>query len=235
MTSIKKKTKVYNGWELRFFDKAYIFRNYQFSFLKNDIIGDVCEVGPGHGVICDKYKYTSKNISLFEQSKKISQILKKKYKKDKKIKVFNKYFNVTGKKYDTILYLDVLEHIKYPKKELRKIIMSLKKGGKLILTVPAYQHLYSQFDVDVGHYKRYTKKTFLNEIEGLKFSNFKFYYIDSIGYFLSLASKLLIKKNYKLNFDKKIKIWNFLIYFSKIVDFLTMYSFGKSLIVIVQK
>ena len=74
MTSIKKKTKVYNGWELRFFDKAYIFRNYQFSFLKNDIIGDVCEVGPGHGVICDKYKYTSKNISLFKQSKKISQI-----------------------------------------------------------------------------------------------------------------------------------------------------------------
>ena len=113
--------------------------------------------------------------------------------------------------------------------------MSLKKGGKIILTVPAYQHLFSQFDKDVGHYRRYTIKKFLNEMSGAKYNNLKYYYIDTIGYFLSILSKIFLKENYRSNFDKKIRIWNFLIYISKVIDFISAYSFGKTLIIIVQK
>ena len=177
----------------------------------------------------------SKKISLYEQSKKLFEFLKKKYRTINKIRVYNKYLKPTKEKYDTILYLDVLEHIKQPKKELKNVFRSLKKGGKLILTLPAYQHLFSQFDKDVGHYRRYSIKTFLNEMRGINYSNLKNYYIDTIGYFLSLTSKIFLKKDYKSNFDKKIKIWNFLIHISKILDFFTFYSFGKTLIIIVQK
>ncbi len=235
MKKNRRKQKNYIGWELSLFDKANIFRNYQFNFLKYHIKGDVCEVGPGHGVVCDRYVKLSQKISLYEQSKKLFKFLKKKYKKNKKINVYNKYFKQSGLKYDTILYLDVLEHVEHPKKELKNVFRSLKKGGKLILTIPAYQHLFSQFDKDVGHYRRYTIKTFLNEISGIKYSNLKNYYIDTIGYFLSLTAKIFLKKDYRSNFDKKIKVWNFLIHISKILDFFTFYSFGKTLIIIVQK
>ena len=235
MKSTIKKQKNYIGWELSLFDQADIYRNYQFSFLKNNIRGNVCEVGPGHGVICDRYIQLSKKISLFEQSKKLFKFLKKKYKKNQKIKIYNQYFKPSKTKYHTILYLDVLEHIEQPKKELKKVFMSLKKRGKIIFVVPAYQHLFSQFDKDVGHYRRYTIKKFLNEMSGAKYSNLKYYYIDTIGYLLSIISKIFLKKNYKSNFDKKIKIWNFLIYISKVIDFITGYSFGKTLIIIVQK
>ena len=235
MKSTGKKQNNYTGWELNLFDKANIFRDYQFNFLKNNITGKVCEVGPGHGIVCDRYIKLSQKISLYEKSEKLFKFLKEKYKNNKKIKVYNRYFNQSKLMYDTILYLDVLEHIKQPKKELKNVFRSLKKGGRLILTVPAYQHLFSQFDKDVGHYRRYTTKTFLNEMRGINYSNFKNYYIDTIGYFLSLTSKIFLKKNYKSNFDKKIKIWNFLIHISKILDFFTFYSFGKTLIIIVQK
>ena len=235
MKSTNKKQKNYTAWELILFDKANIFRDYQFNFLKYNITGKVCEVGPGHGVICDRYIKLSKKISLYEQSKKLFEFLKKKYRTSNKVRVYNKYLKPTKKKYDTILYLDVLEHIKQPKKELKNVFRSLKKGGKLILTVPAYQHLFSQFDKDVGHYRRYTMKKFLNEMNGIKYNNLKNYYIDTIGYFLSLSAKIFMKKDYKSNFDKKIRIWNFLIHISKILDFITMYSFGKTLIIIVQK
>ena len=235
MKSTGKKQNNYTGWELNLFDKANIFRDYQFNFLKNNITGKVCEVGPGHGIVCDRYIKLSQKISLYEKSEKLFKFLKEKYKNNQKIKVYNRYFNQSKLKYDTILYLDVLEHIKQPKKELKNVFRSLKKGGRLILTVPAYQHLFSQFDKDVGHYRRYTTKTFLNEMRGINYSNLKNYYIDTIGYFLSLTSKIFLKKDYKSNFDKKIKIWNFLINISKILDFFTFYSFGKTLIIIVQK
>ena len=235
MKNIPKKQKKYTGWELSLFDRANAFRDYQFDFLRFNITGNVCEVGPGHGVICDRYIKLSRKISLYEQSKKLFKFLKKKYKLNPKISVYNKNLKSSKKKYDTILYLDVLEHIKQPKKELKNVFRSLKKQGKLILSLPAYQHLFSQFDKDVGHYRRYTLKKFLSEMGGIKHSGLKYYYIDTIGYFLSLTAKIFLKKNYKSNFDKKIKIWNYLIYISKILDFITMYSFGKTLIIIVQK
>ena len=235
MKSTKKKQKNYTGWELNLFDKANIFRDYQFNFLKYNIRGKVCEVGPGHGVVCDRYVKLSQKISLYEKSEKLFKFLKEKYKKNQKINIYNQYFKQQKLKYDTILYLDVLEHIKHPKKELKNVFGSLNKGGKLILTVPAYQHLFSQFDKDVGHYRRYTIKKFLNEMSGAKYSNLKYYYIDTVGYLLSIISKIFLKKNYRSNFDKKIRIWNFLIYISKVIDFITAYSFGKTLIIIVQK
>ncbi len=60
---------------------------------------------------------------------------------------------------DNISLLDVLEHIEDDKAFLNEIQRILVPGGKLILTVPAYQSLYSDFDREVGHFRRYNLKT----------------------------------------------------------------------------
>ena len=142
--------------------------------------------------------------------------------------------NEFNEKADLIFHVDVLEHISKPKKELKKAISNLNKGGRLIVSVPAFQHLYSQFDEDVGHYKRYTINIFLEEIKNIKYRSIKYYYIDSVGYFVSLFSKLF-SKNYKSNFKTKIYIWNMLVKVSIIFDKIFMYNLGKSLIIIVEK
>ena len=231
----KNITLKYSGWELNFFDNAKVFRNYQFNFIRKHIKGNVCEVGPGNGIICDKYIHLSKKITLFEKSEKTYPILSEKYKHNKNIRVFNKYFKPSKEKFDSIIYLDVLEHIKNPTKEIKNAIGNLSQKGKLIISVPAYQHLFSQFDKDVGHYRRYTIKSFLMQLNDTKYSNLDYHYIDSCGYFVSLASKLLSKKSYKSNFKLKIFIWNFLVHFSKVLDFFTFYTFGKSLVIIISK
>lgn len=51
---------------------------------------------------------------------------------------------------------DVLEHIEDDRATLAGISRILKPGGQLFLTVPALQFLYSDFDKEVGHYRRYT-------------------------------------------------------------------------------
>ena len=138
------------------------------------------------------------------------------------------------KKYDTILYLDVIEHIKEDKKEVIKALNLLRKNGNLIINVPAFSYLYSKFDKDVGHYRRYSKKDFQKILEGLNFKKVNFIYYDTIGFFLSLLSKVLVS-NYKENFEKKIKLWNSMIWLSKIIDFISFRFFGKSLLIIIEK
>ena len=59
-------------------------------------------------------------------------------------------------------------------------------------------------------------------------------YYDSIGYILSIMSKLFIK-NYKSNFENKIKLWNNLIFLSKLIDKVILNSLGKSLLIIIEK
>jgi SAM-dependent methyltransferase len=55
-----------------------------------------------------------------------------------------------------VVLLDVLEHMADPVKVLRHAAHVLRPGGGLVLTVPAYPFLYSDWDKSLGHYRRYT-------------------------------------------------------------------------------
>ena len=68
----------YEGWELEYFDIATNFRKYQFQLIKNSIKGHVAEVGPGNGVIAEKYNKQAKKIDLYETSNLLYNNLNKK-------------------------------------------------------------------------------------------------------------------------------------------------------------
>jgi 2-polyprenyl-3-methyl-5-hydroxy-6-metoxy-1,4-benzoquinol methylase len=224
----------YNGWELPYFNKAINFRNYQSYLIKKYISGLVAEIGAGYGVNLKYYYKFASKIHLFEPSKNLYRILKKKIKK-KNLKIFSRPLNKNIKnKYNTIIYLDVLEHITNDISEIIKAYNALKKNGNLIISVPAFQHLFSKFDLDLGHIKRYRKKDFEIIAKKIKAEIVLIKYYDSIGYFLSLASKLL-SKEYKKNFKLKIMIWDKMIIISKLLDLLTLNLLGKSLLIIIKK
>ena len=224
----------YEGWELEHFDNSDNFRNYQNDLFKNHLKGHVAEVGPGNGENLQIYKDKVEILELYEPSKVLFENLISKFGSDKKFIIKNEVFSLKENTYDSILYLDVLEHIENDHQEIIKAFNSLKEGGKLIINVPAFQHLYSNFDKDVKHFRRYNKKTLLKLITNLNYLSYELKYYDSLGYILSLMSKLFTK-NYKNNFNKKIKIWNSLIPLSKILDTLIFHLFGKSLILIITK
>ena len=230
----KKKKINYDGWELKFFDKSKNFRNYQLNLIKKYVKGYIAEVGPGNGMNASSYIKYPKKIDLYEPTKKLYLELKKRFKKNNKVSNYNKKFLLQEEKYDSILYLDVLEHIKDDKAEILKAFKSIKKNGYLIINVPAFSHLYSKFDKDVGHHKRYEKEDMKTIFKNLKYKKLDLKYYDSIGYVLSLLSKLTLS-NYKQKFEQKIKVWDSLIPFSKIIDLLSFNLFGKSLLVILKK
>lgn len=61
-------------------------------------------------------------------------------------------------KADLILAMDVLEHIAGDELALSQWSQLLSEGGRILLTVPAFQCLWSSHDIKLGHIKRYTRR-----------------------------------------------------------------------------
>jgi 2-polyprenyl-3-methyl-5-hydroxy-6-metoxy-1,4-benzoquinol methylase len=58
---------------------------------------------------------------------------------------------------DTVICLNVLEHIEDDLGALRNIHSALSPGGRAIVLVPCGQEIYGQLDVILGHYRRYSE------------------------------------------------------------------------------
>lgn len=64
-----------------------------------------------------------------------------------------------------VTLLDVLEHLQNPVSLLKRISKHLDRSGIAVITVPAYSFLFSQWDVTLGHKKRYTRSLLRRECE----------------------------------------------------------------------
>src|SRR6516225_4172240 len=62
-------------------------------------------------------------------------------------------------RFQTILYIDVLEHIADHRSELSRAALHLSGGGNLVVLVPAHQFLFSSFDA--RHYRRYSRASLI--------------------------------------------------------------------------
>jgi len=67
----------------------------------------------------------------------------------------------TEARFDTVVMLDVLEHIEHDDALLQRLRALLAPGGRIILKVPAGAWLYGAADRDLGHHRRYSKSVLL--------------------------------------------------------------------------
>jgi 2-polyprenyl-3-methyl-5-hydroxy-6-metoxy-1,4-benzoquinol methylase len=131
-------------------------------------------------------------------------------------------------KFDSILYIDVIEHIEKDVEELRLATSFLKAGGYLIILVPAHQFLFSDFDKAIGHYRRYNK-SMLQHAVGSDLQLERLVYLDSMGICASTVNKLFLKQTYPSL--KQIRFWDSVIVrMSQFTDVLSGYRLGKSLL-----
>lgn len=219
---------------LEYFDLAQNYRNYQLSLINKYIGNKILEVGPGRGEIIDNFvKDKNKKIYLADIDKDLCKILEGKF-NGKNVKIINSDIKTIDEKFETILYMDVIEHIEKDEDEVKNAIKKLEQNGYLINIVPAFQFLYSSFDKDVGHYRRYNKESFIKLAEKNNVKIVELKYFDSIGFLILCLSKFLkIRGNNKTKFG--IQLWNFLMPISRLLDLIFFYSFGKSIVCIYKK
>ena len=223
----------YPGEELDNFDKATIWRKYIYLEIKKFIKGNVLEVGAGIGSFTRNCMGLAEKLTLSEVDANNYLIIKEKF-KNKKIRVSNKITEKLNDTFNTIMYLNVLEHIKDDKNEILGALKKLEKNGHLIILVPAHNKLFSKFDKAVGHFRRYEKNFFKNlNLKNCKIK--KLIYLDSLGYCLYYLNKIFFKEEI---YPSKFKIFMWDKVFTPITFFLDkiiLNKFGKNILYVIKK
>ncbi|RWX00062.1 class I SAM-dependent methyltransferase [Flavobacterium cerinum] len=231
--------KEYGGDELELFKHAHNWKSYYAGFFRHYLTGDVLEIGAGIGEtthsLCDgsqsSWTCVEPDPALIAEIelKKASGYL------PSIVEVKTGLIDVLDHSalFDAIIYIDVLEHIKYDDQELIKASKHLKPGGWLVILVPAHNFLFTKFDKAIGHFRRYNKKM-LKDAVPAELKNIELLYLDSVGLTASLANKYFLKQDYPEL--KQIKLWDSLMVpASRITDKILFHSLGKTVLGIWQK
>jgi SAM-dependent methyltransferase len=82
---------------------------------------------------------------------------------------------------DSIIYVNVLEHIQDDESELRAVLQTLAAGGRLFIFVPALHWLYGSFDRKIEHCRRYSKRELEEKCLVAGFKIIRSCYFDLFG------------------------------------------------------
>jgi 2-polyprenyl-3-methyl-5-hydroxy-6-metoxy-1,4-benzoquinol methylase len=127
-------------------------------------LGDrILEVASGVGNI-SQYLPRNERLTLSDYDPQYRALLAEQFGGEDKIDIVE--FDLTSDehaahhsgRYDTIVCLNVLEHIEDDSGTLKRLHTMLEPGGKIILQIPQYPALMSDMDRNLGHYRRYTKR-----------------------------------------------------------------------------
>jgi ubiquinone/menaquinone biosynthesis C-methylase UbiE len=100
------------------------------------------------------------------------------------LKVDAKKLPFSDNSFDCILLLDVIEHIEDDASILKEAKRVLKKKGKIIITAPALQFIWSEHDSAQGHFRRYVRRNIRLLVKSTKLSLIQISYFN---FFLSPA------------------------------------------------
>jgi glycosyltransferase involved in cell wall biosynthesis len=134
--------------------------------------------------------------------------------------------------YDTVICLNVIEHVERDSMALKNIFSSLRPGGRACLLVPRGQGLFGSLDSVLGHFRRYSQDEFRQKVEGAGFvveNIFTFNRISVPAWFLS--GKVFKRKNFG---RLSLKIFDCTVWFWRWVDRFLPWQ-GISVIAIVRK
>ena len=216
------------------FDKANFWIIYFVFIIKKFLKDKILEVGAGCGSFTKGYMKNFQSITLSDMDDNSCNLLKKNFINEKNINVLKSHVKDMDNKFNTLLYFNVLEHVKEDKLEIKNALEKLNYGGHLIILVPAHQKIYSKLDKAVGPYRRYDIDFFKeNKFENSKIV--KLHFLDFFGYALYYLNKIFFK-NETYPTALKIFIWDKVFTpVTTIVDFIKGYKFGKNILCIYKK
>lgn len=227
----------YVGAELELFQHARNWKRYFAAHLKPFVQGDVLDVGCGMGVNAD-YLINDKvtSYTFLEPDSALLDLVQANVSAPRLLageRIRGTTADTAGKRFDTILYLDVIEHIEDSKAELHRAYTLLKPGGHLVILVPAFNFLYSPFDKAIGHHRRYDKGMLRAELPA-DLERIHTRYLDSVGLLLSLGNKFFLKQSEpKL---EQIQFWDrSIVPMSRVMDWFILHAFGRSLVSVSRK
>lgn len=202
----------------------------------------ILEVGSGKGSISELILQTFPRIEklfLLEPSEMLEQSQRKLDKYQKKVD-FRKNFLKSEIDYyqqqnlDTIIYINVLEHIADDQQELQIANHILNPRGHILTFSPALPALYGAFDEAIGHYRRYYLKDMKRNLQKAGFQLVTAYYFDFLGMILWWIKYKLLKHN-NLGGNTVSLFDRFVVPLENLLEPSPLLPLGKNILVVGQK
>lgn len=137
------------------------YRRYQFDLIAPHCGRSVLEVGAGLGEFAAQFSLLERLV-LTDVDPGAVEVMSRTFAGRSEVEV--RQFDVgakleLGKPVESVVAINVLEHIEDDAGALRSLADLVVPGGSIVLWVPGYQQLYGEFDRKVGHVQRYTPAT----------------------------------------------------------------------------
>jgi SAM-dependent methyltransferase len=223
----------YIGSELDLFAAVRNWKDYWSRQIRPFLVGDILEVGAGIGSNTPFLDSggSGRWVCLEPDPELIGQLVKNLGETEPRRAyetVCGTLESLAGQQFDTIIYIDVLEHIDNDREELNQAASHLRPGGHLIVLSPAHQRLFSPFDAAIGHFRRYNRPM-LRSISPPSLRLKQLIYLDSAGLVLSIANLLLLRQS--MPTKAQLRIWDrWVVPVSRVLDRCLFYSVGKSIV-----
>ena len=215
------------------------FNRWMYDQFKHQLKGEVLEIGSGIGNISKFVIEEGHSLTLSDYNEEYCELLKKKFAGNKNIQKIvsvdllypefeTKYFDLK-EKFDSIFLLNVIEHIKDDQIAVKNCRYLLKPGGHLILLAPAYAWLFSSFDKQLGHFRRYSLRSLRELLEKNNFNILSGSYFNFAG----IGGWLVFGKilNQKMLSKGEMSAFNKIVPVAKFFDKLFARKMGLSIIV----
>jgi SAM-dependent methyltransferase len=163
-------------------DGAKNYARWIFSMIEPHLGPRVLEVGAGLGTFTELLA-PGRRLTATEMSARCLAMLRERYAEEPAVEIVDGDIDAASAKgpFDAAVMLNVLEHIEDDRKALRELAATLVPGGRLVVFVPALQRLYSDFDREVGHHRRYQKEDLVRAAEEAGFHGVEARYVNTLG------------------------------------------------------
>jgi hypothetical protein len=171
-----------------------VYIDYAIKKLNRDNL-NIIEYGSGtcQNILHLINNHKKKINSIYGIDPNIGQNIINKFEKFTNVKILRNDESI--KKFDLFLALDVLEHTKNDFENLKYWLLKLKNNGIIVITVPAFNHLWSYHDISMKHKRRYTIKTLNNLTKKFRLKKIMCKYFFMHMYLPALVVRKLIKND----------------------------------------
>lgn len=160
------------------------YMSWVISGFRNHLRGKIVEVGIGHGSYCTELSRYGEYLGLDLDEKSVEAAARRfptsKFAQCDILDIV-RLESVVGGKADSILSVNVLEHIEDDQRAIGNLISVLKPGGHVMLSVPAMPFLYNDLDRLAGHVRRYTLQRFRMLLQRQPVEVVRLCYFNPIG------------------------------------------------------
>jgi SAM-dependent methyltransferase len=163
-------------------DDAVNYTSWIYTMIEPHLGERVLEVGAGHGTFTALLA-DGRTVTATEVSTRCIEVLRDRYRSTSNVEVVEGGVDEAPGMgaFDSVVMVNVLEHVADDGTALCRLREALRPGGRLVVFVPAFERLYSDFDRRIGHHRRYRVPELRQAMEKAGLSVVDIRYVNSLG------------------------------------------------------